>query len=90
MTTGLIIIAAILVLSVIAHYFFWRDSKKRYKEYMEQANALNERLNQLEANDMEIDKMLDAADEDSERMGKEIDALRSILFFKKKMTTFDN
>ncbi len=90
MATELIIFSAILVLSVIAHYFFWRDSKKRYEEYMEQVKVLNERLNQLEANDMEIDRMLDTADGDVEKMGKEINALSSVLFHKKKMTTFDN
>lgn len=90
MATELIIFSAILVLSVIAHYFFWRDSKKKYEEYMERAKDLNERLKQLEANDFEIDRILDATDGDLEKMGKEINALSSVLFHKKKMTTFDN
>ena len=90
MAIELIIFSAILVLSVIAHYFFWRDSKKRYEEYMEQVKVLNERLNQLEANDIEIDRMLDTADGDVEIMGKEIDALRSALFIGKRTPNLEN
>ena len=86
MMTGLIIFAAILVLSVVAHYFFWRDSKKRYSEYMKQIEALNEKFKQLEANDKEIDRMLDDADEKGRKMDDEIEALRSVWFLDKKKT----
>ena len=90
MTTELIIFSAILVVSVIAHFFFWRDSKRRYTEYIEQAEALNEKLKRLEANDAEIDRMLDDADADMQKIGDEIDALCSVWFVHKKRTNQDN
>ena len=90
MTTEMIIFSAILVVSVIAHYFLWRSSKKHYEECLKQAKALNERLEQLAANDVEIDRMLDEAESDVDRMGKEIDALRSVWFIKGKKTDIDN
>ena len=86
----LIIFSAILVASVIAHYFFWRSSKKHYEECMRQAKALNDRLEQLAANDMEIDRMLNNAESDVDRMGEEIDALRSVWFMKGKRDKTDN
>ena len=78
----LIFFAAILVASVIAHYFFWRSSKKHYEECMRQAKALNDKLEQLSANDTEIDRMLDETESDVDRIGEEIDALRSVWFMK--------
>lgn len=86
MMTGLIIIAAILVLSVAVHYFFWRDGKRRYDENMKQIQALNKKLMHLEANDEDIDKMLDEAEKGLQDMGDEIDALRSVWFLDKKKT----
>ena len=91
MTTALIVFSVILVASVFAHYFFWRSSKKHYEECMRQANALNEKLHQLAVNDTEIDRMLDEAEKESDKMGKEIEALRSVWFTKKdKATTTKN
>ncbi len=91
MTTALIIFSVILILSVIAHYFFWRSSKKHYEECMRQAKALNDNLEQLAANDMEIDRMLAEAEKESDKMDKEIEALRSVWFTKKdKATTTKN
>ena len=77
----------ILVLSVIAHYFFWRSSKKHYEECMKQSKALNDKLEQLAANDTKIDRMLDEAEKESDKMDKEIEALRSVWFMKKEKTT---
>ena len=88
--TGLIIIAAILVLSVAVHYFFWRDNKRRYDENMKQIEALNEKFKQLEANDIEIDRMLDEADERGRKMDDDIEALRSVWFLNKKKTGIEN
>ena len=90
MMTGLIIIAAILVLSVAVHYFFWRDNKRRYDENMKQIEALNEKFKQLEANDIEIDRMLDEADERGRKMDDDIEALRSVWFLNKKKTGIEN
>lgn len=87
MTIALIIFSVILVLSVIAHYFFWRSSKKLYEECMRQAKALNDNLKLLAANDTEIDRMLDKAEKESDRIDKEIEALRSVWFMKKGNTT---
>ena len=86
----LIIFSVVLVLSVVAHFFFWRDSKKRHGEFMKQLDALKDSLKQLEANDVEIDKMLDVAEMDADRMSKEIEALRSVWFRNNKRTTIDN
>lgn len=90
MTIALIIFSAILVASVIAHYFFWRSSTKHYDECMRQAKALNDKLEQLSANDLEIDKMLDEAESDVNKISEEIDALRSVWFMKGKRDTIDN
>ena len=87
MTIALIIFSVILVLSVIAHYFFWKDSKKHYEECMRQAKALNDNLERLAANDTKIDRMLDEAEKESDRMDKEIGALRYVWFTKKNKTT---
>lgn len=91
MTIALIILSVILVASVFAHYFFWRSSKKHYEECMRQAKALNDNLKLLAANDMEIDRMLAEAEKESDKMDKEIEALRSVWFTKKdKATTTKN
>lgn len=90
MTTALIIFSAILVASVIAHYFFWRSSKMHYDECMRQAKALNDKLKQLAANDTEIDRMLNEAEVNVDRVGEEIDALRSVLFLGKGKQKLDN
>lgn len=90
MTIVLIIFSVILVLSVIAHYFFWKDSKKHYEECMRQAKALNDNLEQLAANDTEIDRMLDEADGKMEKIDEGIEDLRSGKIITRKMTTFHN
>ena len=86
----LIVFSVVLVLSVVAHFFFWRDSKKRHGEFMKQLDALKDSLKQLEANDVEIDKMLDVAEMDADKMSKEIEALRSVWSRKNKRTMIDN
>ena len=86
----LIIFSIILIVSVIAHFFLWRDSKRRYTEYMKQADALNEKLKQLEANDREIDGMLDYAEADLEHLEDEINALRLGRFLEKGKADFVN
>ena len=73
----LMVFSVILIVSVIVHFFFWRDSKKRYTEYMKLADVLNEKLKQLEANDAEIDKMLDEAEKSIDRIDEGIENLRS-------------
>lgn len=90
MTIALIIFSVILVLSVIAHYFFWRSSKKHYEECMRQSNALNEKLHQLAANDMEIDRMLDEAEGAIDRIDEGIEGLRSGRFMRMEKPTFEN
>ena len=90
MAIELIIFSAILVVSVILHLYLWLDSKKRYADYMKRADALNKKLRELEANDVEIDKLLDEVDGDVERFGNEIDNLRLGLFLKKIRTTLKN
>ena len=90
MTTELIIFAAILVISVIVHVILWWDSKKQYKAIMKEFQALSGRMKQLEANYDDMDGALDAADEDVERIGREIDTLRSALFLGKRKPNLDN
>ena len=90
MTTELIIFAAVLVVSVIAHFFFWMDSKKRYSMFMLQVEALQEKLKQHEANEAEIDNKLDETEADLERIGDEIDALHSVWFMKRKKDRIDS
>ena len=90
MTTELIIFSAIMVASVIAHYIMWRDSKKRHLEILRKFQSLMERMTQLEANYNEMDGVLDAADEDVERIGREIDAMRASLFLGGRKTNLEN
>ena len=90
MSTELIIFSVILVLSVIAHYFFWRDNKRRYEENMKEAEAIKERIRQLEASNQEMDEMLDEAEDRMERIDKGIEDLRSGRITRVKKTTFDN
>ena len=90
MTIALIIFSVILFASVIAHYLLWRDSKKRYTDFMKHANALRERNAQLEESNVEMDKMLDEAEDTMEKIDEGIDDLRSGRFITRKMTTFDN
>ena len=85
-----IIFSVIMMASVVAHFFFWRDSKKRHGEFMKQLDALKDTLKQLEANDVEIDKMLDGAEMDADRMSKEIEALRSAWFMTGKKSRTAN
>ena len=68
MTIVLIIFSVILVLSVIAHYFFWKDSKKRYEENRKEAESIKERIKQLEESNEEMDMMLDDAENAMERI----------------------
>lgn len=82
----LIILSVVLVLSVVAHFFFWRDSKKRHGEFMKQLETLKDTLKQLEANDVEIEKILDRAEQDVEKMDKEIEALRILHSLKRGST----
>ena len=90
MSIELIIFSTILVFSVVAHFFFWKDSKKRYDEYMKQADALKKKIEQLEASDNEIDKMLDEAENAMGRIDEGIEDLRSGRFMRKEKPTFDN
>ena len=90
MTLGLIIIAAILVASVIVHYFLWMDSKRRYEENMKEAEAIKERIKQLETSNEEMDKMLDDAEDRMERIDEGIEDLRSGRLIKKEKPTLDN
>lgn len=90
MTTALIVFSVILVASVFAHYFFWRSSKKHYEECMRQAKALKENLEQLTANDTEIDRMLDEAEGAIDRIDEGIEDLCSGRFMRIKKPTFDN
>lgn len=90
MTTELIIFLAILVVSVILHLFFWLDSKKRYTDYMKQANFLRERIKLLEESNVEMDRKLDDADGKMEKIDEGIEDLRSGRFTRKKRPTFDN
>ena len=81
-----VILAAILVISVIVHVILWRDSTKQHKAIMKEFQGLLERQHQLEANYDDMDGVLDAADEDVERIGREIETLRSALFLGKRKT----
>ena len=90
MTTALIFFSVILVLSVIAHYFLWRSSKKHYEECMKQSKALKENLEQLAANDTEIDRMLDEAEGAIDRIDEGIEDLRSGRFMRIEKPNFDN
>ena len=86
----LLILGVIVVLSVVAHYLMWRDSKKRHTEFMREFQELSERMRELESNYEEMDNELDAADEDVERIGKIIDAMHSALLMSDRKTGFDN
>lgn len=90
MMPELIILSVVLVLSAVAHFFFWWDSKKRHGEFMKQLDALKDSLKQLEANDVEIDKMLDGAEDAMDRIDKGIEDLRSGRFMRIEKPTFDN
>ena len=52
--------------------------------------ALNERLEQLAATDIEMGRMLDDAEKDAEEIGKEVDALRSVWFMKEEKNRTTN
>ena len=86
----LYVFSGVLVLSVIAHYLIWRSSKRQYDACLRQAQAINEQLRRLEENDSEIDGMLDEAEAEVQKMGDEINALRSTLFVGRKRTNLDN
>ena len=90
MDIGLVVLAAVLVISVIVHVILWWDSKKQHKAIMKEFQALSERMKQLEANYDDMDGALDAADEDVERIGREIDTLRSALFLGKREQNLNN
>ena len=90
MDIGLIILAAVLIISVIVHVFLWWDSKKQYNAIMKEFQALMERMRLLEANYGDMDGALNSADEDVERIGREIDTLRSALFLGKRKLNLDN
>lgn len=90
MMPELIILSVVLVLSVVAHYFLWRSSKKRHGEFMKQLDALKDSLKQLEANDVEIDKMLDGAEDKIKVIDGRIDALRSAWFMTGKKSRSAN
>lgn len=83
-------LSVVLVISVFVHVFLWRNSTKQYKAIMKQFQTLSERMRQLEANYDDMDGVLDAADEDVERIGREIETLRSALFLGKRKTNLDN
>lgn len=57
---------------------------------MKHANALRERIAQLEESNVEMDKMLDEAEDTMEKIDEGIEDLRSGRFIARKMTTFDN
>ena len=86
----IIILVAIIVLSVVAHGFFWWDSKRTYKGYLEQVKALRDEIKEHENTEGEIDRMFDEAEQELQKIDDDIQAMRSILLPKKKMTTFDN
>ena len=90
MEVELIILAAIFVLSVIVHLILWRDSTKQHKAIMEGFQGLMERMKELESTYDSMDDELDLADEDVERIGQEIEALRSVLFMDKRKPNLDN
>ena len=83
-------LSVVLVISVFVHVFLWRNSTKQYEAIMKQFQTLSERMRQLEANYDDMDGVLDAADEDVERIGREIETLRSALFLGKRKTNLDN
>ena len=86
----LIIFCVVLVLSVAAHFFLWRDGKRRYDETIRRIASLNKKLMQLEANNVEIDKMLDEAEDAIDRIDEGIEDLRSERFMRMEKPTFDN
>ena len=90
MTTELIIFSAFLVVSVILHLFFWLNSKKKYKDYMKRQEALLKRIEQLEESNVEMDKMLDEAEDAIDRIDEGIEDLRSGRFLRKEKNSFDN
>ena len=90
MAVELIIFSAILVVSVVLHLFFWLDSKKRYADYMKQQEALNKRIEQLEDSNVEMDRMLDDAEEAIVRIDEGIEDLRSGRFMRMDKPTFEN
>ena len=90
MTIALIIFSVILVLSIIAHLFFWLDSKKRYTDYMKRQEALLKRIEQLEESNVEMDRMLDDAEDAIDRIDEGIKDLRSGMFMRIEKPTFEN
>lgn len=90
MSWELVIFSGILVLSVILHLFFWLDSKKRYTDFMKQQGALNRRIDKLEESNEEMDKMLDEAGDEMNRIGEGIDELRSGRFPRRGKPTYEN
>ena len=57
---------------------------------MKEAEAIKERIKQLETSNEEMDKMLDDAEDRMERIDEGIEDLRSGRFTTRKKTTFDN
>ena len=86
----MIIFCVVLVLSVAAHFILWRDGKRQYDETMKRIVSINKKLMQLEANDVEIDKMLDDAEEAIDRIDEGIEGLRSGRFMRIEKPTFEN
>ena len=86
----LIIFSVVMVVSVLAHYFFWRSSKKRYSECIKLTEAINKKLKQLETSNEEMDIIIDEAEEAIDRIDEGIEDLRSWRFTSVKKPTFDN
>ena len=87
----LIIFAIILVVASLVNYAMWRNSRKRYEEYMKSVGALNAQLQKL------LDKLgkeVDEAENAMHRIDDEIEfeqeLHRVILALNNKMTNFEN
>lgn len=90
MSFELIIFSALLVVSVIMHLFFWRDSKKRYTNYLMRLESLNKRIVQLEEDNEKMEKMLNDAEKAIERIDEETEEVQSGMILKKEKQTFEN
>ena len=90
----LIIFAIILVVASLVNYAMWRNSRKRYEEYMKSVGALNAQLQKLLDDYDKLGKEVDEAENAMHRIDDEIEfeqeLHRVILALNNKMTNFEN
>ena len=73
MMTALIIFTVVLVLTIVAHFLFWRDSKKRYENFYKEVVTLKSSLQSLLDGYDAIEKEMGEAENAMQRLDAEIE-----------------